>query len=111
MLIRTILLIFLVSLLVACDMVSGLPIGKPSTSAPRANDPTEHYALCAERRDAIADWEREQTRKITEKLADEKITWLRAGIDYEKIEDETHEMRLDLQDNCNDAFNEKWGPR
>lgn len=105
------LLILSIPFLVACGSVSGLTGGKPSTSAPGASEPNEHYALCAERADAIDDWERRQARKIEDEWIDQKRGLLQSGAKFQRVQEEAREMRLDLQDNCNDAYMEKWGPK
>lgn len=104
---RVLLLCLVVLLLAACDDLS---VGKPSTSAPRASDPNEHYALCAERGEAIDRWKREQRQKIENEWMDEKRGLLQSHAKIERIDEEAREMRLDLQDNCNDAYMKKWGP-
>ena len=98
-----------VLLLVACGSVSGLPGGKPSTSAPRTNDLSEHLDLCAKRVDAIYDWEREQARKIEDEWIDEKRGLWQSSAKLQRLQEEAYVMRADLQDNCNDAYREKFG--
>lgn len=44
----------------ACDTVSGVVGGKPSTSAPHTNGAGAFLDSCVERQDAIDDWEQKQ---------------------------------------------------
>ncbi len=102
------LVIALVVFLSACD---GLPIGKPSTSAPRTDDPGEHMDRCSERLDAIYEWEEREKRKLEDEWIDgERGIW-QSMAKVERIQEEAREMRYALQENCNNSYMEKWGFR
>ena len=82
---RLCLLAMVLILVTACD---SLPIGKPSTSAPRASDYNESVARCAERRDAISDWEQEQKRKIENEWIDQERGLWQSVAKVERLQEE-----------------------
>ncbi len=90
---------------IACDAVGGLG-GKPNTSAPNTDDINEVFAVCSERQDVINDWEDQEERKVEDDFIDGKTTLLRAGVEYERIEEEAREMRAELENNCQDRIRE-----
>lgn len=89
--------------LIACGIVSG----KPSTSAPGSvENLSEFWEACEDREDAIDEWAEKEEISVTEDFADGKITFLRAGIEYERIEEEADALRDELRDNCEAKVNE-----
>ena len=100
-----VLALFLMLTMIACDAVGGLG-GKPNTSAPNTDDINEVFAVCSERQDAIDDWENQEERRVEDDFVDGKTTLLRAGVEYERIEEEAREMRGELDDNCQDRIRE-----
>lgn len=104
-LIRLLFLSALILLLIACD---SLAVGKPSTSAPRASDINESIERCAERRDAIDDWEATQMRKAEDEWVDSNQSLLKLGTKAGRIQEEADEMRRTLSRNCSDAQTKMW---
>ena len=84
--------------MLACGAING----KPGTSAPGGgfDSESEFWDACYERRSTIEEWEQGELEKLEGKWADGKITFLRAAIDSEKIEEEADAMDDELMDNC-----------
>ena len=85
---------------IACDAVSNVTSGKPSTSAPNANDASDYVRSCDEKEDAIRDWERGQERKVEDEWMDGKRGMLQTGMKLEQVAEDAKAMRRELRDNC-----------
>lgn len=101
----TLLAIALAVFLTACDF---LPVGKPSTSAPRASDINESIARCAERRAAIDDWEAAEGRKAEDEWMDSDQSFIKMGAKAMRIKEEADDMRRTLSRNCSAAQERMW---
>ena len=104
---RTLVLLFIpIALLLACSVVA---TGRPSTSAPHANNAGMLLDLCAEKREIISEWGEQQMRELEERLTDREITESRFLLDEEKIKQEVREMQVTLRDNCYAVINQWLG--
>lgn len=90
----------MVALAVACDAIPAALVG-PATSAPRATGSEQDFwKACDERETAIGEWQKDRGETVAYDFADGKITFLRAAIEVERIEEEADAKRQKLRDNC-----------
>ena len=95
MLIRIFLLIFLALSLLACDSVSGLLGGKPSTSVPRSmSDAVTFWDGCGVKVQTIDDWEGREKEKLESALMDSDRGFLQTGAKGLKLEEEADVKQL-----------------
>ena len=93
--------------LTACDLTNI----KPSTSAPGGVDNiSDLWAACHERDDAITEWAEKRQHKVTEDVADRKITFLRAALEYERITEESKSLKAQLWNNCEAKADASFSP-
>ncbi len=90
--------------LIACDTVSSLGIGKPSTSAPRStSDAVAFWEACRKKEDKIDHWQERELKKLEDSWAKGNQGLFEAGMRYGAVEQEADAMRRELNDNCHAA--------
>ena len=100
-----VLALLLVLSIVACDSLDSLG-GRPSTDAPNTDDMSDLLTECRDRERVIDSWEDDEERRVSDDVIDGKITLLRAGVEYERIEEDARDMRRKLDANCQAKVNE-----
>ena len=103
MLTRPFLLIIFSLFLLGCDFAT-LPLGKPSTSAPRnTSDIVAFWEACEERERKIDEWEERENEKLEDAWIEGDRGLLQTGAKALKVEEEAEEMRRELMENCRKA--------
>ena len=95
------------SLTLACD---GLPVGKPSTSAPGSAESLQKFwVACEGRKRPIREWEDRETRKVEDEWMDEERGLVQSLAKVERIEEEARDLRNELMDNCKAKARREYG--
>ena len=102
----TLLAIALVIFLTACDV---LPVGKPSTSAPRsAGSMQEFWEACDDKEDAIWEWVEREKDKLEDEWIDEKRGLIQSVAKHQKTEEEARALEDELMENCRARARQLW---
>ena len=86
--------------LIALASVACGELGKPSTSAPRADNIVELVQGCDERREKINEWELDQKRQAEGEWIDGRRDLLQSAAKFDQVEREARDMYSELQVNC-----------